>query len=220
MSFLCHGGSILLCLYGTTVGGRKRASTLLKLQDLLDFFPRHRAHRNLFLFNVEVLVDLFQDNLCAVCLVISLGDQSNGLLGGNFFFGNRTEDGIVPATFARRVFSFQFYFDQIFSSQRPTRVGLTCLYQAFNSRDTTAAANLFSGKIDVWIEELLTYARTASGVRLVQRKALVLMVKHRSINLTYRTALKNFGSDPKMETLIALRGSLKELYPLKNIDMF
>ena len=70
------------------------------------------------------------------------------------------------------------------------------------------------------IEELLTYAKTASRVRLVQRKALVLMVKHRSRNLTYRTALKNFGSDPKMETLVALRGSLKELYPLKNIDMF
>jgi hypothetical protein len=37
------------------------------------------------------------------------------------------------------------------------------------------------------------------------------MVKHRSRNLTYRAALKNFGSDPKMEKLIALRGALNEL---------
>jgi hypothetical protein len=33
------------------------------------------------------------------------------------------------------------------------------------------------------------------------RKAAELMVKHRAKNLTYKTALKNFGFDQKMETL-------------------
>ena len=93
------------------------------------------------------------------------------------------------------------------------------MYQAVDSRDTAVAANLLSRKIDTWIEDLRIYAKTAPGLKCAQRKAAELMVKHRARNLTYKTALKNFGSDPKMESLVALRRSLKELYPLKNIDM-
>ena len=97
---------------------------------------------------------------------------------------------------------------------------LRCLYTAVNSGDTAAAAALFSRKIDNWIEELRLYAKKFPGINCTQRKAAELMVKHRSRNLDHRTALKNFGSDPKMETLVALRGALKELYALKNIDRF
>ena len=97
---------------------------------------------------------------------------------------------------------------------------LKSLYTTANPRDTAAAAAVFSRKIDQWIEELRLYAKKFPGINCTQRKAAELMVKHRSRNLSYRTALKNFGSDPKMETLVALRGALKELYPLKNIDRF
>ena len=94
---------------------------------------------------------------------------------------------------------------------------LQSLYKAYNSSDTAAAAALFSRQIDNWIMELRLYAKRFPGLNCTQRKAAELMVKHRSRNLTYRTALKNFGTDPKMETLVALRGVLKELYALKNI---
>ena len=43
------------------------------------------------------------------------------------------------------------------------------------------------------------------------------MVKHRTVNLTYSDALTKFGKDPRMETLVAVRTALKELYVLKNI---
>ena len=55
----------------------------------------------------------------------------------------------------------------------------------------------------MWIEDLRIYAKTAPGLKCAQRKAAELMVKHRAKNLTHKTALKNFGSDPKMETLVA-----------------
>jgi hypothetical protein len=48
------------------------------------------------------------------------------------------------------------------------------------------------------------------------------MVKHRSRNFTYRAALKNFGSDPKMEInpdAPRLRGALKELYTSKYTEI-
>jgi hypothetical protein len=96
---------------------------------------------------------------------------------------------------------------------------LRCLCQAVDSRDTAAAVNLFSRKIDTWIEDLRIYAKTAPGLKCMQSKAAELMVKHRAKNLTNKTALKNFSSDPRMETLVALRHSLKELNPLKYIDM-
>jgi hypothetical protein len=44
-------------------------------------------------------------------------------------------------------------------------------------------------------------------------------LKQRSRNLTYnRAALKNFGSDPKMEKPVAPRGALNELYASKYTD--
>ena len=98
---------------------------------------------------------------------------------------------------------------------------LQSLYEAYNSSDTAAAAAFFSRQIENWITELRLYAKRFPGINCTQGKAAELMVtvKHRSRNLTYRTALKNFGTDPKMETLVALslRGALKELYALKNI---
>ena len=83
----------------------------------------------------------------------------------------------------------------------------------------TAATNLLSRKIDAWIENLHFYAKKAPGINCTQKKAKELMVKHGSRNLTYRAALKNFGSDPKMEKLVALRGALKELSALKYTEI-
>ena len=48
------------------------------------------------------------------------------------------------------------------------------------------------------------------------------MVKHRSRNLTYSRVLQlqALGASPKMETLVGVRSALKELYALKNINIF
>jgi hypothetical protein len=67
---------------------------------------------------------------------------------------------------------------------------LRCLYEAEDSADTTAAENLFSRKIDTWIEHLHLYAKKAPGINSIQKKAAELLVKHRSRNLTYKAALK------------------------------
>ena len=45
------------------------------------------------------------------------------------------------------------------------------------------------------------------------------MVKHRSRNLTYSSALQFFGASPTMNTLVGVRSALKKLYALKNIDL-
>jgi hypothetical protein len=74
---------------------------------------------------------------------------------------------------------------------------LRCLYQAVDPRDTAAAANFFSPKIDTWIEDLRIYAKTAPGLKYAQMEAAELMVKHRARNLTYKTALKK-----NLETII------------------
>ena len=73
---------------------------------------------------------------------------------------------------------------------------LTYLYQALDSRETAAAASLFSRKTDTWIEDIHIYAETAPGLKCAQRKTAELMVKHRAKNLTF---------------LVALRHSLQEL---------
>ena len=86
---------------------------------------------------------------------------------------------------------------------------LRCLYEAVDSGDMTAAAKLFYQKIEPWIEDLRLYTMKAPGLNCA--KAAELMVKQRSRNLTYIAALKIFGSNPKMETLVALREALKEL---------
>ena len=47
------------------------------------------------------------------------------------------------------------------------------------------------------------------------------MVKHRAENLTHSDALTKFEKDPRIETMIAVRGALlklKELYVLQNIS--
>jgi hypothetical protein len=59
-----------------------------------------------------------------------------------------------------------------------------------DSGEPTAAANLFSRKIDTLIENLHPYAKMAPGVNCPQEKATKLMVKHRSRNLAYKVALK------------------------------
>ena len=52
------------------------------------------------------------------------------------------------------------------------------------------------------------------------RIAAEVVAKHRAANLTYCDVLAKFGNDPRMETIVAVRGAsmkLKELYALKNI---
>ena len=61
--------------------------------------------------------------------------------------------------------------------------------------------------------------QTAPGLKRVQRKAAEPTAKHRAKNLTHKTAPKNPGPNPKMETPAALRHSLKELHPLKHTNM-
>ena len=56
----------------------------------------------------------------------------------------------------------------------------------------TAATNLLSRKIDVWIENIHLYAKKAPGINCTQKKAAELMAKHRSRNLTYKAALETF----------------------------
>jgi hypothetical protein len=73
---------------------------------------------------------------------------------------------------------------------------LRCLHQAEDSTDTAVTANFFSQKIDTWIDDLRINAKTAPGLKCVRSKAAELL-----------------------ETRVALRHSLKELYPLKFIDM-
>jgi hypothetical protein len=102
------------------------------------------------------------------------------------------------------------------------KIFLRCLYEGVDSGDTMAAANIFSRKIVTWIEELRLYAKKAPGINCsTKKKAAELMANHRSTfrNLTYRAALKNFGSDPKIVTLVALRGALREPYALKYTEI-
>ena len=48
--------------------------------------------------------------------------------------------------------------------------------------------------------------------------AAELMVRHRAAILRYNDVLTKFVKDPRMETLVAVRGALiKALYVLKNI---
>ena len=94
---------------------------------------------------------------------------------------------------------------------------LTSLYTAVTSAETTVAATILTEKIDQWILSLRTFTRQNRSVTIKFRRAADLMIKHRSTNLSYRLALKVFGKSPSMETLVAVRSSLKELYVLKNI---
>jgi hypothetical protein len=52
------------------------------------------------------------------------------------------------------------------------------------SKDTAAAAKLFSQKIDTWIEDLQIYSNTAPGLKYAQRKAAEFIVKHIAKSLT------------------------------------
>jgi hypothetical protein len=56
-------------------------------------------------------------------------------------------------------------------------MSLRCLYKAVDSGDTTAAANLFSRKIETWIEDLHLYAKKALGINFtqIQKKAAELI---------------------------------------------
>ena len=92
------------------------------------------------------------------------------------------------------------------------------MYVAIDRSQTTAAAATFIKKIDAWILELRTYAKTCPCLKPRSRKASELMIKHRSANLTYRNALERFGREPRMENLPPVRAALKELYILKHIE--
>ena len=99
-------------------------------------------------------------------------------------------------------------------------VFLKALYTATDAEDVTAAAKIFEKKIDVWILEILHFHRSVTGLYIGRRKAAELMVKHRSRNLTYSAALQSFEAYPTMKTLVGVRSALKELYALKNIDLY
>ena len=86
-------------------------------------------------------------------------------------------------------------------------------------QSTTAAAEIFSYKISLWIKELQTYAETRPGINCRSRKAAALMIKHRAANLTYSESLTKFGQFPSMDILPAVRAALKELYVLKRIEI-
>jgi hypothetical protein len=79
-----------------------------------------------------------------------------------------------------------------------------------DSGDTTAAANLFSRKIDTWMENLHLYAKKA-----VQKEGCRTDCEAQTQKSHLQSCFKNFGSDPEIEKLDSLRGALKELYALK-----
>ena len=105
------------------------------------------------------------------------------------------------------------------SLRQHREVFLKALYTATDAEDAAAAATTFEKNIDTWINDMLYFPRSVSGLNTTRRKAAELMVKHRSRNLTYSAALRAFGALPRMETLVGVRSALKELYALKNIDL-
>ena len=56
------------------------------------------------------------------------------------------------------------------------------------------------------------------GYRKSQRKLYLLFVKLGTRNLTYKDALQKFSDNPNLETLPELRGTLKQLYYIKNLS--
>ena len=93
-------------------------------------------------------------------------------------------------------------------------VFLKALYTATDAEHVTAAAKMFEKKKDLWILEMLPFFRSVTGFYITNRKAAELMVKHRSRNLTYSTALQSFGASSTMKTFVGVRSALKELYTL------
>ena len=66
------------------------------------------------------------------------------------------------------------------------RVGfIKKLHLSTNLTQTTAASNIFMQKIDTWILDFRSYAKTCPCLKPRSRKASELMVKLRSSNLTY-----------------------------------
>ncbi|KAL5250030.1 hypothetical protein ACHWQZ_G015940 [Mnemiopsis leidyi] len=104
------------------------------------------------------------------------------------------------------------------SIEEGRREFIKSLYICTNSSQTSSAAELFIRRIDDWTTALETYARRFPSITTRQRKASAMMVRHRARNLTYRAVLGRFGAEPTMENLVAVRGALKELYILKNIN--
>ena len=69
------------------------------------------------------------------------------------------------------------------------------LHGATDTTETTAAAELFVKKIDVWILKFRSHAKSCPCINSQSRKALELMVRHGAANLIYREVLSKFGRD-------------------------
>jgi hypothetical protein len=99
-------------------------------------------------------------------------------------------------------------------------ISLKCLYQAMDSGDTAAAAIHFSRKIDTWIEIRgpPDLRQDSSRAEMRAEEGCRTHGQIQSKGSHQQNSVEELWLRPKMESLVALRRSLKELYSLKNID--